>query len=232
VAGLASATLRGARLGLVSGLMGKHVKVTALARAVLEQLRAAGAVVVEVELHPQRYEDAELEVLLYECKADLDAYLAARGGPIHDLAAVVAFNTAHAAEELGLFGQELFEQAAARGPLTSPAYRKALATCRAARVDLEAAMRQHGLDALVGPTGTPAWPIDPLNGDAFGFSASTAPAVAGWPHLTVPMGFIGPLPVGFSFIGRPWTDGKLLALGHAFEQLTRARRAPRYLTTV
>ena len=105
-------------------------------------------------------------------------------------------------------------------------------TCQKARADLEAPMSKHGLDALVGPTGSPAWPIDPVNGDAFGFSASTAPAVAGWPHLTVPMGFVGQLPVGFSFIGRPWTDGKVLALGQAFETLTQARRPPRYLPTV
>ena len=232
VAGLGQVSLEGARLGLVTSLVGRHLKVGALTRKVVQALQAAGAVVVEVDLHTQPYEDAELEVLVCELKADLDAYLAARGGPMKDVAAVVAFNQAHAAQELAYFGQEYLEQAVAKGPLSAPSYRRALATCQKAREGLEAPMAKHRLDALVGPTGSPAWPIDPVNGDAFGFSASTAPAVAGWPHLTVPMGFVGQLPVGFSFIGRPWTDGKVLALGQAFETLTQARRPPRYLPTV
>ncbi len=229
-AALAGASLKGAKLGLIKNLMTAHRAVGVVATNAAKLLRDAGATLVEVELKSDAYGEAEFEVLLTELKADLEAYLTKRGGPLKTLESLIAFNTAHAEQELALFGQESFVEAAKRGPLSSEKYKKALATCGQARRDLEALFQKHSLDALVGPTGSPAWFIDPVNGDAFGFSGSTAPAVAGFPHLVVPMGFVSDLPVTLSFIGRAWSEAKLLGLGFAFEQLSHARRAPQFLS--
>lgn len=229
-AGLAGASLRGARLGVIQPLMEANWNVAPVAKEALAALTAAGATLVEVELSSAAYDAAELEVLLFELKADLDAYLAARGGPMKQLSDLIAFNQAHAAEELGFFGQQHFEVAAKKGPLSSPAYKKALATCAQARTSLHALLQKHRLDALVGPTQGPAWLTDFALGDALGFSASSPAAVAGCPHLTVPMGFVGELPVGLSFLGAAWSDGRVLALGHAFEEATHARKPPRYFS--
>ncbi len=227
-AALAGASLKGARLGVVRALVDANWNEAPVVAEALAALQAGGATLVDVELPSAAYDAAELEVLLFEVKADLDAYLAARGGPMKSVADVVAFNRAHAADELGFFGQQFFEDAMTRGPLTSPAYRKALATCGKARVALHAVLGKHQLDALVAPTGSPAWLTDFTNGDASLFSFSTPAAVAGCPHLTVPMGFVGELPVSLSFVGPAWSDAKVLALGHAFELATKARRPPRY----
>ncbi len=228
VAALSSATLKGARLGVLRPLVEASWSVAPVAKQALAILTAAGAVLVDVELSSAAYDAAELEVLLFELKADLDAYLSARGGPMKQLADVIAFNQAHAAEELGYFGQQHFLAAAKRGPLSSPVYKKALATCAQARTALHALLEKHRLDALVGPTEGPAWQTDFALGDHFTFSAATPAAVAGCPHLTVPMGFVGELPVGLSFVGAAWSDGQTLALGHAFEEATHARKPPRY----
>lgn len=230
VAAAAQGTLKGARLGVVRRLVEANWLLAPVMKEALAAMEAAGATLVDVELPTRGYEDAELEVLLFELHADLDAYLAARGGPMRSLADVVAFNRAHAEQELVYFGQQYFEEALTRGPLTSPAYKKALATCGKARVELEATLAKHRLEAFVAPTGAPAWLTDLANGDAFTFSFSTAAAVAGCPHLSVPMGFVGELPVSASFVGAAWADGKVLGLGRAFEQATKARRAPRYFT--
>jgi amidase len=199
-----------------------------VAKEALAALTAAGATLVDVELSSAAYENAELEVLLFEFKADLEAYLAARGGPMKQLSDLIAFNQAHASEELAFFGQQLLEDAAKKGPLSSPVYKKALATCAQARTTLHALLQKHHLDALVAPTEGPAWQTDFALGDHFTFTTSTPAAVAGCPHLTVPMGFVGELPVGLSFIGAAWSDAQVLALGHAFEEATHARKPPRY----
>ena len=227
-AALASATLKGARLGVVRRLVDAGWSVAPVAREALAALTAAGAVLVDVELSSAAYDAAELEVLLFELKADLEAYLAARGGPMKKLNDLVAFNQAHAVEELTYFGQHFFLDAAKRGPLSSPAYVKALATCQQARASLHALLEKHRLDALVAPTDAPAWQTDFALGDHFTLSFSTPAAVAGCPHLTVPMGFVGELPVGLSFVGAAWSDAQVLALGHAFEEATHARKPPRY----
>ncbi len=226
--------LKGARLGVLRNLMGRHPGVDAVVEPALDRLRALGATLVDVELKTAAYEEAEFEVLLHEFKAGLEAYLAHRGGSHRTIEALMAFNRKAAGRELGTFGQELFEQAQAKGPLTDPGYLAALASCRrGARTEgLDAALAKVGADALVGPTGAPAWLIDPVNGDASGFSASTAPAVAGYPHLTVPAGFTRGLPVGLSFIGPAWSEGLLLRFGHAFEMASRARREPKFRPTV
>jgi len=132
------------------------------------------------------------------------------------------------------FGQELFVQAEAKGPLTSPGYRKALATCRrlARTAGLDAVLAKHRLDAIVAPTGNPAWPTDPVNGDHFMGSSSTPAAVAGYPSVSVPMGHAWGLPVNLSFFGTAWSEPTLIRLAYAFEQITMQRKAPRFLPTL
>jgi amidase len=227
---MALSSLSGVRLGVVRRLVEANWLMAPVLKEALAAMQRAGATLVDVDLPTRGYEDAELEVLLFELHADLDAYLAARGGNLASLADVVAFNRAHAEQELVYFGQQYFEEALARGPLSSPAYKKALATCAKARVELEGTLAKHRLDAFVAPTGAPAWLTDLANGDAFTFSFSTAAAVAGCPHVSVPMGFVGELPVSLSFVGAAWADAKVLGLGHAFEVATKARRPPRYFT--
>ena len=232
LAGLDANALAGARLGVVKNLLGKHVGVDRVIRPALDVLRARGATLVEVELTSEAYDAAELEVLLFEFKADLGAYLARRGGPIADLAALAAFNEAHADRELNWFGQETVVAASKKGGLDDPAYRKALETCGAARRDIHGLVDKEGLDAIVAPTDSPAWTTDLLNGDHFTLSSSTYPAVAGTPHVTVPAGFYHGLPVGLSFIGKAWSEPRLLALAHAFEQATKARMPPTFPKSV
>ena len=174
-------------------------------------------------------------MLLYEFKADLEAYLAtlppgARARTLEDL---IAFNRAHASEEMPYFGQEIFEQAAKKGPLTSPAYRKALATCgRLARIQgLDATFAKHRLDAIVAPTQGPPALIDLVNGDPSGPSSTSPCAVAGYPAITVPMGYAFGLPLGITFMGRAWSEATLFRLAYAFEQATKVRVPPRFLPT-
>jgi amidase len=225
---LVKAGLQGARLGVVKNQSGPTAQVDAVIRAALEVLKDQGATLVEVELKSTGYEDAELDVLLYEFKADLNAYLAGRGGPVKELVGLMAFNETHCQEEMPFFGQELLQQAQAKGPLSEAAYGKALETCAQARQDILALLQKHELQALVGPTGGPAWLIDHVNGDSSGPSFSTPAAVAGCPHITVPAGFVFGLPIGLSFVGGPWQEGTLLGLAYAFEQATSARRMPRF----
>ena len=230
VGALDPGALRGARLGVVKSLLGQHPGVDAVIHPALDVLRARGATLVEVELSSTAYDDAELEVLLHEFKAGLDAYLAGRGGEVRDLGALIAFDARNAARELPFFGQDLLEKAQAKGGLSEAGYREALTKCRRlSRAEgIDALLAQHRLDALVAPTGAPAWTTDLVNGDRAVLSASTFAAVAGYPHVTVPAGFAWRLPVGLSFFGGAWTEARLLALAFAFEQATRAHRAPRY----
>ena len=228
---LAKDGLKGARLGVVKNLLGVHAHVDAVILPALEALKAQGATLVDVELKSAAYDDAEFEVLLYEFKADLNAYLGGRGGAVEDLTTLMAFNEQRRQEEMPFFGQELLQQAQAKGPLTDAAYLKALDTCAQARRDITGLLEKHQLQALVGPTGGPAWLIDHLNGDSSSLSFSSPAAVAGCPHITVPAGFAFGLPVGLSFVGGPWQEGALLRLAFSFEQATRARRAPRFAAT-
>jgi amidase len=233
------AGLRGARIGVARAKFFGYSEVTdRLAEAAIGVLRREGAVVVDPADIPNAgtYDDAELDVLLFELKADLNAYLETLGpsAPVRSLADVIAFNERERAREMPYFGQELFVQAEAKGPLTTPAYRKALATCgRLARSrGIDAVMAKHTLDALVAPTGNPAWPTDVVNGDHFTGSSSTPAAVARYPSVSVPMGYAWGLPVNLSFIGTAWSEPTLIRLAYAFEQITMHRKAPAFLPTL
>uniref|UniRef100_UPI003F4D92B6 amidase n=1 Tax=Lysobacter firmicutimachus TaxID=1792846 RepID=UPI003F4D92B6 len=236
VAALDADALRGARLGLLrdSGVRSHPDQDAALQRA-LQRMREAGATVVEVRMPTQgKWDGPEFEVLLYEFKDGLQRYLRDSDAPIKTLDELIAFNRAQAEREMPFFGQELFEQAAKKGPLTEPAYRKAAARARqlAGTQGIDALVKKHRLDALIAPATTPAFMADPVNGDAFGGASWGAAAVAGYPSLTVPMGEAQGLPVGLAFMGPRWSDARLLSLGYAFEQATGARRAPRYPVSV
>ena len=224
--------LQGARLGVARAFLTGFDEADALFDAAVRQLRALGAEVVDdVGLRsPASYWNAELTVLLVELRVGLERWLGrfAPGAPVKTLADVVAYNQHERAREMPHFGQELFEKALTLGGVDSAEYQTALAACiQGARTDgLDKAFDTHRLDAIIAPTGGLAWLIDFIAGDHSGASFSTPAAVAGWPHLTVPCGLVRGLPLGLSFVGRPWTEARLLAYGHAYEQAARARRAP------
>jgi amidase len=231
--------LQGARIGVAREYFGLHRGADALAETALARLSRAGAMLIEL---PRVVPDtaalgaAEFEVLLVEFKHFLNRYLAARGATsaVGSLAELIDFNQRHADTELRWFGQETLLAAQAKGPLTDPAYGQALATChRLARTEgLDRVLRGQRLDAIVAPTTGPAYLIDPAYGDRFPGGCSQPAAVAGYPHLTVPMGTTHALPVGLSFFGPAWSEARLLRLGHAFEQLTGPAPRPRFWPTV
>jgi amidase len=233
--------LRGARIGVVRNrLFGSSPAADRLAAEAIAAMKKAGAVIVDPANIPTlgQFDDGEFEVLLYEFKADLPRFFEWWGpsAPVRSLSDVIAFNNAHAAEELKFFGQEIASMAQQKGPLTDAAYRNALARNRrlAATEGIDAVMTAHRLDALVAPTGGPAWLTDLVNGDSGTASApgpSTVAAVAGYPHVTVPMGFDHGLPVGLSFFGKAWSEATLIKLAYAFEQATHHRRPPAFAPT-
>jgi amidase len=231
--------LKGARIGVPrTKFFGYSPKVDAVIEQALDTLKRLGAVLVDPAdiATAGQFDDAELEVLLYEFKADLNTYLAELGwegggeGPVSSLTALIAWNTHHSNQEMPYFGQELFMQAEAKGPLTDQAYKDALEKCRrlSRSEGIDAVMDKHQLDALVAPTNGTPWLIDLVNGDAYSGGSSTPPAVAGYPHITVPAGYTFGLPVGLSFFGRPWSEGTLIKLAYAYEQATKLRRPPRF----
>ena len=229
--------LRGARVGVARQFFGLHPTADQIAEAALEVIRDVGGVVIDPVDWPSApvWGSAEMEVLLYEFKNGVDAYLRDRRPDtgVRSLADVIAFNEEHRDREMIFFGQELFHLAAEKGPLTEPRYRAALAlNQRLAREDgIDRVMGRHRLDAIVAPTSGPAWMIDLVNGDHRSGSSARPAAAAGYPHVTVPAGDGFGLPVGLSFFGRAWSERVLVRLAFAFEQLTRTRRAPRFLET-
>ncbi len=226
--------LRGARIGVTRNIGPQHAEVARVFEEALRALRDAGAVLVDPAnlTTAGRFDEAEFEVLLYEFKDGLASYFASRGdtSPLRSLADLQAFNARERDREMPWFAQEIVDMALAKGPLTDAAYREARATClRLARTEgLDALFATHRVDAIVAPTTGPAWTVDVVNGDHFLGGAASAPAVAGYPHLTVPMGQVQGLPVGLSIIGRAWDDARVLGYGYAFEQATLARRAPTF----
>ncbi len=236
--GLDAHALDGARLGVVREYFDVDVHVDKVTAGALDTLERAGAVLIDVKLPPEdKYGHSELEVLLYEFKADLRVYLAGRTIPsgVRTLQDVVDFNLAQRGPVMPFFEQERMLLSLKKGSLSSPAYRKARAVCRRyARTEgIDAAVRDHRLQALVAPAGGPAWLIDLVTGDHHGGAGCTSPAaVAGYPSITVPAGYVFGLPVGLVFFGRAWQEETLLRLAYAFEQARPIRRPPSYLPSV
>ena len=235
--------LRGARLGVARQHLGFHETVDELMETALDAMREQGTEVVDVdELIPDgAVGNAEYQVLLYEFKEDLNQYLATRSGvtrgggdSLRTLRDLVAFNEAHAAEEMPYFQQEILVQAEAKGGLEEPDYREALAKIRRLSRDegIDKALREQQLDAILAPTGGPAWPTDLVTGDHFIGGSSSPAAMAGYPSITVPMGFVHDLPVGISFFAGAYSEPTLIKLAYAYEQATLHRRAPEFLETL
>ncbi|MEJ7808310.1 MAG: amidase [Telluria sp.] len=225
--------LAGKRLGVARDFFGSYDKLDAVIEKALTVLKAQGAILVDVTVpNTGKYGDTELEVLLYEFAPGLAAWLKqyAPGAPVRNMADVIAFNDQHAAREMAHFAQEYLVKAQAKGELTSRAYLEALANNhRYARAEgIDQVMQEHRLDALVAPTGGPAWLTDFVNGDHYGGSFSTPAAVAGYPHVTVPAGYVYGLPVGLSFVGGAFSEVTLIGMAYAYEQATLHRKAPRF----
>jgi amidase len=236
-AGLAADSLRGKRIGVMRFASGFGTDT--VFEAALQTLRAQGATLVEIKEYKGRGEIGQNEhkVLLTELKADLNAYLATTPASVRTrtLADLIAFNNANAATELALFDQGTFEEAQTMKGLDDPDYRKARETSLrlAGAEGIDKLLSDNDVVALVGPTMPPAWPIDAVNGDQIsGGGGGSLAAVAGYPHLTVPMGQVKGLPVGLSFIGPKWSDQLILSLGYAYEQASRKRIEPRFLPSI
>ena len=230
--------LKGARIGVARKYAGFSDPVDALLEQSLDALKKAGATLVDpADIETLgKFGDSEFLVFLYELKADLNAYLArlGPGAPVRTLKDIIDFNERNRQKEMPYFGQDTFIKSEAKGPLTEKEYLDALAkNHQLARVEgIDALMDKHKLDAIVAPTGGPAWLTDLVNGDAFSGGSSNAAAVAGYPNINVTAGFISGLPVGISFFGRAWSEPALIKIAFAFEQSTRLRKAPRFLPTV
>jgi amidase len=229
--------LRGARIGVARKYFGFSDSVDALMNSVMEEMKRQGAVLVDpadLESHG-KFDDSEFLVLLYELKADLNAYLATRpDAAVHSLKDIIDFNDRNKGKEMPYFLQDIFIKAEAKGPLTSKEYLDALETNHRLSRDegIDAVMNKHQLDAIMAPTAGPAWLTDLVNGDHSAGGSSNAAAVAGYPDITVPTGFIAGLPVGVSFFGRAWSEPALLKIAYGFEQATRARKPPKFMSTV
>ena len=219
--------LRGARIGVARKYFGFSDSVDSLMDNVMEEMKRQGAVLVDpADLESYgKFDDSEFTVLLYELKADLNAYLATRpDAAVHSLKDIIEFNERNKEKEMPYFLQDTFIKAEAKGPLTSKEYLDALeANHRLSRAEgIDAVMDKFQLDAIMAPTGSPAWITDLVNGDHSGGGSSNAAAVAGYPDITVPAGFISGLPVGVSFFGRAWSEPALLKIAYGFEQAIKA----------
>jgi amidase len=228
--------LRGKRFGVLRQAMGSHPALDAATNAAIEAMKTQGAEMFDVKFaHYNGWENSETELMLYEFKDGINTYLKARGAPVTSLETLIAWNNAHAKDVMPFFGQEMFERAQAKGPLTDAAYRKARDDSRrlAWTDGLREALDRQRLDAIIGPSMAPAWPIDYVLGDHFvGGAGYGAAAVAGTPSITVPVGETFGLPMGLTMMGRAYSEPELIGFAYALEQLTKARKPPQYKPTL
>jgi amidase len=230
--------LKGARIGVARKYFGFSEAVDALMEQSLDAMKKQGAMLVDpADIETLgKFDESELLVFMYELKSDLNNYLAGLGpnAPVRTLKDIIDFNDRNRQKEMPYFGQDLFLKAEAKGPLTEKAYIDALdKNHQLARTEgIDATMDKNRLDAMVAPTGGPAWLTDLVNGDHVAGGSSNAAAVAGYPNINITAGFISGLPVGISFFGRAWSEPTLIRLAFAFEQTIRARQAPRFLSTI
>jgi amidase len=230
--------LKGARIGVARKYFGFNDAVDALMEQSLDVMKKQGATLVDpADIETLgKFDDSELQIFMYELKADLAAYLARLGpmAPVKTLKEVIEFNDRNREKEMPYFGQDLFIKAEAKGPLTDKEYLDALAkNHQLARTEgIDATMDKFQLDAIVGPTGSPAWITDLITGDHVGGGSSNSAAVAGYPNINVTAGSIYGLPVGISFFGRAWSEPTLIKIAYSFEQATKARTVPRFLPSI
>jgi len=229
--------LKGARIGVARQYFGFNDATDKLMKEAIELIKSLGATIVDpanIKTNG-KFDATENDVLQYEFKTDLNTYLASAPAAVKSrtLADLIKFNEEHRAQEMPFFGQEIFEQSEKRGPLTEKKYRDALAkNHRLARTEgIDATLAKHKVDAIIAPTGGPVWATDLVNGDHFTGGYSSASAVAGYPHITVPAGLAFGLPVGLSFFGGAWSEPALIKFAYAFEQGSKARQKPRFLPT-
>ena len=229
-ANLTADALNGKRIGVIRSWYGAGTdqRVDDIFEASIEKLQEAGAVIIDdINIETGDMYDAEYEVLLYEFRADLNAYLQQSGAPVQSLAEVIVYNNANAEAVMPIFGQEILIEADAKGPLTEEAYLTALETSKnISKSAIDKLLAEHELDALISPTNGPSWLIDHINGDSFGIGSSSLAAISGYPSITVPAGFVSGLPIGLSFVTRPWNEKQLIEIAYAFEQTTGVRKPP------
>jgi amidase len=229
-------TLKGKRIGVVRKLMGFHSEVDKIMEQAIEDMKQAGAELVDVELENlHQYGNEEYQVLLYEFKHDLNKYLSQCKFPIvKSLDDIIKFNEQYKDLEMPWFGQEIMEMANQKGDLNESEYKEALAKCKklAGEEGIDLTLKKHKLDALVAPTNGPAWNIDLINGDHFGGGSSQAAAVSGYPNITIPAGFVHSLPIGISFFAEAFSEEKLINIAYSYEQNTMHRRPPEYYSTI
>ncbi|MCH8944446.1 MAG: amidase [Proteobacteria bacterium] len=231
-ANLTADGLHGKRIGVIRSYYGagSNPHVDAILESSIAAMQELGAIIVDdLQFDAKEMYDAEYEVLLYEFRADLNAYLEKSAAPIQSLADLIEFNTANSDTVMPDFGQDIFIDAETKGPLTDAAYIEALETSkRIAQSGINDLIDEHQLDALIAPSNGPAWMIDPVNGDSFGIGSSSLAAVSGYPSITVPAGYVAGLPIGLSFMGKAWNEKQLIEIAYAFEETTKARHAPEF----
>jgi amidase len=226
--------LKGKRIGLLKNTMGFLPAVDTLIRLAVADLRKEGAEVIEIDVARGSYGGASYQVLLYEFKDGLNKYLASLGEktPVKNLKELIEFNKKDSLE-LSVFGQDVFEVAEKKGDLASEEYKESLEKMlKATREEgIDKLLKENRLDALMAPTGSPAWKTDHILGDHYVGGSSSLAAIAGYPSITIPAGFVEELPVGVSFFGTAWSEPILIEIAYSFEQATKHRKPPKFLTT-